>query len=419
MNIQVTYQAIYLLFLLPLFISNILDDNKKDSVNIIMNKIFIFIILKIILTLCGWALDGQIQYVFLNKLFSVAKFGLGVPAIIYFTKYVIEVAGFQSSKTKKILITMQIYCTMIIIFDILSIFFPLIFIFENGYYIKGPAYNIYHMLFLGTLIFSMIIIYMSKDKLSNRQFLFMFGYLVSPIIGILFSLLKEIRFDFINLSTTLALTIFYVTVHIDRGRKLAIKEKELTDTKVSLMISQIQPHFLYNALTAISILCDINPKQARIATDEFSDYLRGNLEALSQKKPILFDKELHHVKAYLHLEKIRFGDKLNIIYNIENHDFFIPALSLQPIVENAVKHGLSKKIDGGTISISTKEFNLFYQIIVADDGVGFDPNRLTYDNNMHIGLDNVKLRLKTMIAGHIEISSIKNKGTTVIITIPK
>ncbi len=419
MEVQVTYQLVFLLFTLPLFISNVLDGRKKDNANLLMNKIFICILLKILFTMGAWALDGQVEFVFLNKLFSFAKFGLTIPAFIFFVKYVIEIAGSESAEIKKILVFMQFFCAVIIAIDVLSMFVPLVFVFVDGFYIRGPAYYPYHILFSVPLLCSAIVIYKSKDGLSKGQFWIMQSYLIAPIIGLSLQVLITIPFDFINLSAALALAIFYVTVHLDRGRQLAIREKELTETKVALMISQIQPHFLYNALTAISMLCDTDAKKAQLATDEFSDYLRGNLEALSHKKPIPFYKELNHVKAYLYLEKIRFEEQLNVVYDIPEEDFFVPALSLQPLVENAVKHGLSKKEGGGTVTIKTEEKDEFYQIVVTDDGVGFDINEKPSDGKLHIGIDNVKSRLQTMLSASIQITSEKGKGTTVIVSIPK
>ncbi len=419
MEVQVTYQLIFLLFTLPLFISNVLDGRKKDTANLLMNKIFICILLKIIFTMGAWALDGQVEFVFLNKIFSFAKFGLSLPAFIFFVKYVVEIANSERVEIKKILVFMQFFCGIIIAIDVLSIFFPLIFVFVDGFYARGPAYYPYHLLFSVPLLCSAIVIYKSKDGLSKGQFGIMQSYLIAPILGLSLQIVIEIPFDFINLSAALSIAIVYVTVHLDRGRQLTIQEKELTDTKASLMISQIQPHFLYNSLTAISMLCDTDAKKAQRATDEFSDYLRGNLEALSHKKAVPFYKELNHVKAYLHLEKIRFEEYLNVVYNIEEEDFFVPSLSLQPLVENAVKHGLNKKDGGGTITISTKETEGFYQIIVTDDGIGFEPNERPNDNKLHIGIDNVKSRIKTMINGNVQINSEKGKGTTVIVNIPK
>ncbi len=419
MAVQVTYQVVFLLFTLPLFISNLLDRRKKDTANLLMTKIFICILLKIIFTMSAWALDGQIQFIFLNKVFSALKFGLSIPAFILFAKYVMEISRSENAEIKKTISFMQFFCLIIIAIDVLSMFFPLVFLFVDGFYIKGPAYYPYHLLFLVPLLCLTSVINKSKDGLSKGQFWIMQSYLIAPIIGLALQVIIPIAFDFINLSAALGVSIVYVTVHLDRGRELAIREKELTDTKVAIMISQIQPHFLYNALTAISMLCCIDGKKAQLATDEFSDYLRGNLEALSYKKPIPFYKELNHVKAYLHLEKMRFEEQLNVIYNIEEEDFFVPALSLQPLVENAVKHGLGKKEGGGTVMIKTVDQGEFYEILVTDDGVGFDQLEKPQDGKLHIGIDNVKSRLKTMVNGRVKINSEKGKGTTVIINIPK
>ncbi len=109
MEVQVTYQLVFLLFTLPLFISNVLDGRKKDNANLLMNKIFICILLKIIFTMGAWALDGQVKYVFLNKIFSFAKFGLSIPAFIFFVKYVIEIAQSESADIKKNLVFMQFF----------------------------------------------------------------------------------------------------------------------------------------------------------------------------------------------------------------------------------------------------------------------------------------------------------------------
>jgi len=195
-------------------------------------------------------------------------------------------------------------------------------------------------------------------------------------------------------------------------------ENELIQNQISIMLSQIQPHFLYNSLTAIRELCLIDPKKAYETVDEFSTYLRGNLDSLSIKKPIPFEKELSHVKTYLSLEKKRFGDNLNIVYDINAFYFTIPALTLQPIVENAVRHGVTKREDGGTVTISTDETETVAIITVKDDGVGFDINRHK-DKNLRVGIENVRSRLIALCGGSLQIDSKPGIGTTAVITIQK
>lgn len=197
-------------------------------------------------------------------------------------------------------------------------------------------------------------------------------------------------------------------------------QKELLQSRVMIMVSQIQPHFLYNALTSIAQLCEKNPKLAKKATIDFADYLRGNMNSLKNNNPVPFETELSHLKTYLSLEKMRFGDELNIVYDINTTDFYIPSLSVQPLVENAVKHGVGMREDGGTVTISTEECEDCYKVIVKDDGVGFDTLQPPKDTTRtHIGMDNVKERISSMCGGNVLIESEIGKGTTATIIIPK
>jgi len=121
----------------------------------------------------------------------------------------------------------------------------------------------------------------------------------------------------------------------------------------------------------------------------------------------------------MNLEQAMFGDALNVIYNIQVENFNLPALTMQPIVENAVKHGIGKKEGGGTIIISTKETESDYQVIVQDDGAGFDPEKNAVDGEQHIGINNVRLRLSAQCGGSLEIEGKSGAGTTAVIIIPK
>ena len=196
-------------------------------------------------------------------------------------------------------------------------------------------------------------------------------------------------------------------------------ENELLQSKISIMLSQIQPHFIYNSLNAIKGLCLIDPGLARETIEEFSRYLRVNLDSLSINKPVDFEREFQHVTTYLSLEKKRFNDKLNILYYIDVKNFLIPALTLQPIVENAVRHGVTKREFGGTVTIKTEDTGSDVVISVIDDGVGFDTASMENNDRINVGISNVKKRLLTMCHGTLSIHSIPDTGTTAIIKIPK
>ena len=209
-------------------------------------------------------------------------------------------------------------------------------------------------------------------------------------------------------------------------------QKELYEAEVAVMVSQIQPHFMYNALTSIAMMCVNDPKKAQEATVTFAKYLRGNMDSLKQKEPVPFSQELEHLKKYLYIEKLRFGKRLNVEYDIQTEDFKLPQLSVQPLVENAVKHGVGMKKKGGTVTIATRETDEFYEVIISDDGVGFDPtaipaenavqdgkNDLQKEKRSHIGMENTKRRIREMCGGEIVTESKIDEGTTVRIILPK
>lgn len=201
-----------------------------------------------------------------------------------------------------------------------------------------------------------------------------------------------------------------------KNKKLGEK---LEQSRIAIMLSQIQPHFLYNSLTSVMDLCDKNPKQAKAAIADFADYLRGNLSSLKTENLISFRTELEHIEKYLRLEKLRFGDELEIVYDIQIEDFMLPALSVQPLIENAVKHGVGQKIGGGTVCIHTSETADEYIIRITDDGVGFDEREYAEDDTTHVGIENTKKRLGMMMNAGLEIESKKGVGTTACIRIPK
>ena len=206
-----------------------------------------------------------------------------------------------------------------------------------------------------------------------------------------------------------------------KARKLEIEKMmlkaELAETRISTMMSQIRPHFIYNTLGSIEQLCKQDPPKAGELVHNFAKYLRGNFGELDNPKPILMSQEMEHVRYYIRIENVRFPD-MTFKFEMNSEDFVIPALTVQPIVENAIKHGLMKLPKGGTIRVVTYESDTHYYISVEDDGVGFDTSALS-DDRKHIGLRNIRERLKMMVDGTLEIESTIGVGTKVLIKIPK
>jgi LytS/YehU family sensor histidine kinase len=196
-----------------------------------------------------------------------------------------------------------------------------------------------------------------------------------------------------------------------------IVEAELKESRVAIMLSQIQPHFIYNTLGTIERMCLKDPKKAHELVQNFSLYLRGNFSELDSVAPIRFAEELKHVEYYVNIEKVRFPD-MNIEYDVGATEFVLPALSVQPLVENAIKHGLMRLETGGTVRIRSYETPTHFCVEVKDDGVGFDTS-LTIDEKKHVGLRNIQGRLNAMVDGDLILESKPGAGTKAVIMIPK
>ena len=192
---------------------------------------------------------------------------------------------------------------------------------------------------------------------------------------------------------------------------------QLTESRISTMMSQIRPHFIYNTLGSIEQLCNFDPPKAGELVHNFAKYLRGNFGELDNPKPILMSQEMEHVHYYVSIENVRFPD-MTFSFEMESDNFLIPALTIQPIVENAIKHGLMKLPKGGTIRVVSYETDTHYCVSVEDDGAGFDTG-LLLDDRKHVGIRNIRERLKAMVNGELTIESTIGVGTKVLITIPK
>lgn len=199
-----------------------------------------------------------------------------------------------------------------------------------------------------------------------------------------------------------------------KNQKLEI---ELDNSHTALMLSQIKPHFIYNVLGTIREFCEEEPKKAAELVQKFSMYLRGNFTEMDNQTPVSVAKEIEHVKHYVDIEMIRFPDMM-VEYDIQNDEFLVPALTIQPLVENAIKHGLMGLETAGKVKVSSYETDKYYEVCVQDDGVGFDES-VFYDGKKHIGIANIRRRIEAMCGGNLTIDSVKGQGTTAIIRIPK
>ena len=315
-------------------------------------------------------------------------------------------------KTSNILLAvcLSLYIVFVAL-DIANIFNHMFFYAENGVYTRAKTMIVSQgYQFVTFAMVFCLAIFNKKVKIAEK--IAFSAYCAVPLVAIIIQNLLP-GYAVAYLSIIIALEILFLFVNVRKNMELAHQAKKNKEAEVKIMISQIQPHFIYNTLASISTLIKIDPDKAEKGLDDFTDYLRANLSSLSKNGLIPFADELKHVETYLSLEKMRFEDRLNVVYDIQTKDFMLPALSLQPLVENAAKHGILKKIEGGTITFKTYENSDAHVVEITDDGVGFDPNDVKGSN--HYGLNNVRYRISSMCRGEVKVESELNKGTTVTV----
>ncbi|MEG1578015.1 MAG: histidine kinase [Oscillospiraceae bacterium] len=337
---------------------------------------------------------------------------------VIYTECIVRYIGEKSPVSQYIVPFTTAVSIVAVVLWTISIFNGMFFSFdEKGMLVTTQLYGFTQGIIGLLLCMDMALIVKHRKTMGWRNAIPLLLYILLPIIGFFMSFWWDVTP--VYLGATLSMLLMFIVFHLEQDKQLREQERQLTQNRISIMLSQIQPHFLYNTLTAICGLCDENPQEAKKVTAEFADYLRHNLESLTQSTPVPFEDELRHTQVYLGIEKKRFEEKLNIVYDIANVDFRIPALTIQPLVENAVKHGVTRKKAGGTVTISTREREDCSEIIISDNGVGFDVSEPPADTDTHVGIENVRGRLWSICHGTLDIKSKVGEGTAAIIRIPR
>ena len=312
---------------------------------------------------------------------------------------------------------------------------------EQNVYQRQPYYNFALVLIAVLFVLVVLQVVVCAKRLLVKQIVSLLLYILIPFTMVILQVIFKPGIGLTNIGMAISLIIIFIVnnvritfmeselnkkvlqqnmVLLNQNKVIAEKKEEIENLQLNMVITQMQPHFVFNVLNIIYYLCAKDTKLAQTAIDNFSSYLRTNIDSLVSDELAPFSKELEHVKNYLDLEKLRFDDELEIEYDIGPTDFHLPMLVVQPLAENAVKHGIAKSSRGGKLIIRTVEDYDNYYIYVIDNGVGFDTKKKPADDGRsHIGVENVRVRIEKRVNGKLEIFSTKGKGTTAVITIPK
>ncbi len=299
-----------------------------------------------------------------------------------------------------------------------ALYSPIAFSYnEQNIFIRGPlgfSVHIISAICMGIFIYNSWGTFGDRREKSHYILIFIGG------AGMLAVLVETFGVRYcVNETVILCCYAYYVYLHIHYANKALEKQKErLRNQRDALMISQIQPHFMYNTLNIIYYLCRTNPTLAGETVVKFSDYLRNNLDMSTKPDQLIpFSQELQHTKTYADIEMLRF-ENVTVEYNIECDNFLVPALSVQPMVENAIRHGVRGKAKG-VVLVTAQKRSKDYVVQIKDNGIGYIKQSKQMDKHEHIGIGNVKERIEMMCGGTFDISMIKGVGTTVTLTIPE
>jgi hypothetical protein len=260
-----------------------------------------------------------------------------------------------------------------------------------------------------------------RAVLTRKIFLSFLSAQLPMIITVLIQMFVE---DFLLLGVCyvlFALSIYSLILSeqieqdMQQQREIVRQQQEIANQRLNVMVLQMRPHFIYNTLTSIYCLCSQDPAKAQQVVMDFTTYLRRNFTAVASDMPIPFTSELEHTRAYLAVEQAQHAKSLFVEYDTPHTCFRLPPLTLQPIVENAVKHGLNPDSDPLHVMIRTYHTDTDSVIIVEDNGAGFE---MAEDFKPHAALENIRQRLELMCGGKLSITPRDGGGTVVTVTIP-
>lgn len=369
----------------------------------------------------------------LNYALEFGYFSLGAFQTLLFLQVIKKYAAEKNGNAalKKIAFIIQLLHIPALVFLAATPFTHwLFYIDEHTLYNRGALYPVWYYTTMVAFLFIFAVLIVYRKKMDGFIFQVLLTASVLPIIAFVMNYTYQ-GISFNNIAVSVSALIIYIfyenhctSAAVSRERELNRVQNELLESKLAMeqannemLLAQIEPHFISNSLMALRSQCREYPEIYESITD-FSLYLRSHFEALgSTNKMITFEQEMENTEAYLDLEEQNYGDRLQVMYDIECDDFMLPPLSVQPLVENAVRHGVGTYEKGGVVLISSRREQGKIIIEIKDDGSGSRDITPQQSKRRGIGIDNVRARLKSIVGGELEVLT-NEHGTTARITLP-
>ncbi|MBQ8136367.1 MAG: histidine kinase [Clostridia bacterium] len=285
----------------------------------------------------------------------------------------------------------------------------------DGVYSRGPLYPLLLVPPVAILLLNLAGLFQRRKKLPAKQRLALFVYMAAPLVSIIIQMFFYYGLLLASFGAIVGAYVMFIFIVSEQTDMAVRQAHENAEKEFGLKVLQMRPHFIYNVMTSIYYLVDTDPEAAKDAIRGFSKYLHRNFTAVVKTENVPFQEELAHTQAYLAVEKTRFGDRLDVSFDTPDTMFSLPPLTLESIVENAVKHGMDPDLDALHILIRTRSGEGGHEITVINDGTDFNLADLDGDG---VGLKNVSERLARMCGGTLRIAPQLGGGAVVTLWIP-
>lgn len=414
------YGALLLICIIGLWFASVMPDIEHWS-----KRFFRYYYIVLIASCFFGIMEGVLQYYHAPGLaiWGVLLLESILPSFIMLmlTVYLLHCCGESIRRSRLFRIVLALWVIYLVVLAIASFTDAFTYFSPDGYYYRGTWYPLLILPLIVIMLINLAALIHHRKRLSNKIFI---GLIIAilPMTIALMVLAFADAFLFLDSCIVLSALSMYSMILSDqiekdllRQEEIARQQTELANQRANIMILQMRPHFIYNTMTSIYCLCNQDPELARQVIMDFTTYLRKNFTAIASPELIPFSSELEHTRAYLAVEKVQYKDSLFVDYDTPHTYFRMPPLTLQPVVENAVKHGRDPYAGSFHIVIRTRKTDLGSEIVVLDNGCGFAPSD---DSEPHIALNNIKQRLELMCGGSLDITSGDEGGTVVTITIP-
>ena len=304
------------------------------------------------------------------------------------------------------------------VYVVLMLCSPFISVFSisapNGLYSRGPFYPLMLLPLIVIMLLNLAGAIRRRKRLSHKTYISFLIAILPMTVTLLVQMFVDV-FVLLDVSIVLFSLSMFSLILSDQIEQDLRHQREIANQRASIMVLQMRPHFIYNTLMSIYSLCNQDPQKARQVTMDFTDYLRKNFKAVASENTIPFSAELEHTRAYLAVEQAQHEEMLVVEYDMQFTQFRLPPLTLQPLAENAVKHGMNPYAGPLHVTIRTYLTDKDSVIVVEDNGPGFDEAEM---NETHTTLTNIRQRLELMCGGKLEIKPRNEGGTIVTVTIP-